>query len=79
MSDMRYQISERVIARNEAISFLLTDCHAPQAPLAMTCGIVMRPALGIGASCRAARKARPAGERPNDKALKTKRKFNGVK
>lgn len=78
MSDMSIQISERVIASEERArqSHPDGDCFDFQPRNEVGYGA---PALGIGASCRAARKARPAGERPNDKALKTKRKFNGVK
>ncbi len=65
MSELRFQISERVIASEERArqSHPDGDCFDFQPRNDVGYGA---PALGIEASCRAARKARPAGERPKN-------------
>ena len=74
MSDMSVQISERVIASEERAQQSHSDgdyCQGNENASLSCFGFQPRndvgygaPALGIVASCRAARKARPAGERP---------------
>ena len=63
MSDMRFQISERVIASEVRARQSHSDrgCFGFQPRNDVGYGA---PALGIGASYRVTRKARPAGERP---------------
>ena len=75
MSDMRFQISDSVIARNEAISFLQADCHA-RTSLAMTWKVGIRPALGIEAASFSEERRKDIVESPTRRGTPNKKDFN---